>query len=101
MLPAPRSGYISAIDAEGIGYASMLLGAGRFKKGDPIDHRTGFILQAKSHTFLNTGDPLIEIHARSAAEVQSIRERVLSCYSWSDEVPTTTHNQLIYDIIRP
>src|SRR5581483_9673853 len=33
MLAAPRSGYISVIEAEQVGLASMHLGAGRFKKG--------------------------------------------------------------------
>src|SRR5438105_8575316 len=47
MLTAPRSGYIAAIAAEQVGLASMRLGAGRFRKGEQIDHRTGFILQAK------------------------------------------------------
>ncbi|MGZ3610810.1 MAG: thymidine phosphorylase, partial [Ktedonobacteraceae bacterium] len=47
MLFSPRSGYIAGIEAEQVGLASMRLGAGRFKKGKRIDHRTGFILQAK------------------------------------------------------
>ena len=47
MLPAPRSGYIAGIGAEQMGIASMHLGAGRFKKGDAIDHSTGLILHAK------------------------------------------------------
>src|SRR5256885_5303070 len=41
MLEAPRSGYIASIQSEQMGLASMQLGAGRFKKGEQIDHRTG------------------------------------------------------------
>src|SRR6266700_1058152 len=40
MLLAPRSGYIAGIEAEQVGLANMRLGAGRFKKGERIDHRT-------------------------------------------------------------
>src|SRR6266700_826803 len=47
MLVAPQSGYIAGIQSEQMGLASMHLGAGRFKKGDEIDHRTGLVLQAK------------------------------------------------------
>lgn len=99
MLAAPRSGYISSIEAEQVGLASMRLGAGRFKKGDPVDHRTGFILQAKIGDFLREGDPLVEIHARTPAEAESVRDDVLACYHWSG-IPVTP-GPLIYDTIRP
>jgi pyrimidine-nucleoside phosphorylase len=99
MLTAPRSGYIAGIDAERLGLASMRLGAGRFKKGDPIDHRTGFVLQASTGDYLRAGEPLIAIHARSADEAAAVREAVLACYRWS-EAPVTP-GPLIYETIHP
>ncbi len=63
MLHARRTGYIAGIQSEQIGLASMRLGAGRFKKGDAIDHRTGLVLQAKIGDHLKAGEPLVEIHA--------------------------------------
>jgi pyrimidine-nucleoside phosphorylase len=99
MLAAPRSGYLAAIEAERVGYVSMLLGAGRFKKGDAIDHRTGLILQAKVGDYLRAGDPLVEIHARSEGEAAAVRAELLGCYSWS-EAPVSG-GPLIYDVIRP
>jgi pyrimidine-nucleoside phosphorylase len=99
MLTAPRTGYIAGIQSEQMGHASMLLGAGRFKKGEQIDHRTGLILQAKVGHHRQAGEPLVEIHARSAAEADSIQELLLQCYTWSD-IPVTI-GPLIYDTIRP
>jgi thymidine phosphorylase len=99
MLTAPRSGYLAVIDAEQVGLTSMLLGAGRSRKGEQIDHRAGFLLQAKTGDYLHAGDPLIEIHALSETVARSVQERLLACYTWSDE-PVTT-GPLIYDIIRP
>jgi pyrimidine-nucleoside phosphorylase len=99
MLVAPQSGYIAAIQAEQMGLASMRLGAGRFKKGESIDHRTGFILQAKVGDYCNAGDPLVEIHARSESEAATVHEALLACYTWSD-APVTV-GPLIYDTIRP
>lgn len=99
MLCAPRSDYIAAIDAEQVGLASMRLGAGRFKKGDSIDHRTGLVLQAKVGEYLRAGEPLLEIHARSEIEADNVREALQACYSWSDTpVPSWP---LVYDTIRP
>src|SRR5437764_8043844 len=99
MLEAPRSGYIASIKSEQMGRASMQLGAGRFKKGEQIDHRTGLVLQAKVGDYRYAGESLVEIHARSEAEAGSLRQSLLACYSWS-EAPVTV-GPLIYDIIRP
>ena len=46
-LLADAEGYIVENDAEKIGTASVLLGAGREKKGDPIDYAAGIILHKK------------------------------------------------------
>jgi pyrimidine-nucleoside phosphorylase len=99
MLPAPCSGYIEGIEAEQMGLASMQLGAGRFKKGEQIDHRTGFILQAKMGDYRQTGEPLVEIHARSESEARNVEEALLACYAWSD-TPVVV-GPLVYDTIRP
>jgi pyrimidine-nucleoside phosphorylase len=99
MLLAPQSGYIASIEAEQIGLASMRLGAGRFKKGEEIDHRTGFILQAKVGDYLHAGEPLVEIHARSESEAASVQDELLDCYTWSDA--QVAAGPLIYDTIRP
>jgi pyrimidine-nucleoside phosphorylase len=83
-LPAPRAGYIARIDAERVGLATMKLGAGRFKKGDPIDHATGLLLHAKVGDHVEAGQPLLEMHARSEAQAQAIQAELLSAYQWSD-----------------
>lgn len=99
MLRAPRGGYIAGIEAEKIGLASMQLGAGRFQKSDAIDHRTGFVLQAKVGDRLAPGDPLVEIHARDENEATSIQQTLLSCYRWSDAL--VTPGPLVYDTLYP
>ena len=99
MLLAPRSGYIAGIKAEQMGLASMRLGAGRFKKGEQIDARTGLVLQAKVGDYRQAGEPLVEIHARSESEAKDIQKALLDCYTWTDE-PVTV-GPLVYGTIRP
>jgi pyrimidine-nucleoside phosphorylase len=99
MLLAPCSGYIAGIQAEQIGFISMRLGAGRFKKGEQIDTRTGLVLQAKIGDYLHAGDPLVAVHARNNADVDAIKNDLLHCYTWNDTF--TSPDQLIYDIIHP
>ena len=86
-LAAPRTGYVTGIQAEAVGMASVRLGAGRMRKGDPIDHAVGLTLLAKVGDRLQAGEPLVEVHAREAAHVVAIREDLLSAYEWGDEPP--------------
>lgn len=88
-VPAPCTGYITRIDAERVGLASVALGAGRQRKGDPIDHTVGLVLLAKVGDHCGAGAPLIEVHARSRKEAQAIHSALLSAYQWSDEPPVT------------
>jgi pyrimidine-nucleoside phosphorylase len=84
MLEAPRLGYIAGIHAEKVGMASVRLGAGRTRKGDPIDPAVGFVLQAKVGEYVEKGQPLIEVHARTATAGKGVRSALLAAYTWSD-----------------
>ena len=99
ILVAPRSGFIAAIQSEQIGLVSMQLGAGRFKKGDEVDHRTGLVLQAKVGEYRKAGEPLVEVHARSNDEVANVYDALVACYNWSD-APVSV-GPLVYDTIYP
>jgi pyrimidine-nucleoside phosphorylase len=82
-LRAPRTAYVRRIAADEIGLASVRLGAGREKKGDPIDHRTGILLHAKVGTRVERGAPFAEVHhAARPADVVAI-EQVRDAFAWS------------------
>ena len=59
---APRSGYVSVMRAERIGHASNLLGAGRAKVGDPVDHAVGTVALVKPGDQVTEGQPILEVH---------------------------------------
>ncbi|OLC56927.1 MAG: thymidine phosphorylase [Chloroflexi bacterium 13_1_40CM_4_68_4] len=61
-IHAPRAGYVADVAADAIGMASLRLGAGREKKGDPIDHATGAVLHVKVGSRVAKGDVLAEVH---------------------------------------
>ena len=84
-VPAPQSGYIAAIDAREIGLTAMLLGGGRAKKGDPVDHAVGVVLQAKLGDQATKGQPLLTIHANDSAKLEGAQQRLLAAYTWSEE----------------
>lgn len=65
-LLAEQDGYIVANDAEKIGSASVLLGAGRLKKGDPIDFAAGIVLHKKRGDFVHKGESLATFYGDPA-----------------------------------
>jgi pyrimidine-nucleoside phosphorylase len=85
VLPAPRSGVVAAIDAMQVGLAAVDLGAGRRKKGDPVDHAVGIVLQAKVGDRVQAGAPLLTIHANDQAQCSVASEQLLSAYSWAED----------------
>jgi pyrimidine-nucleoside phosphorylase len=69
-----RSGYLAAVDAEALGRAAAELGAGRMKKGDPIDPAVGIEFLPKIGDRLDEGENVAVVHARDeVAAAQAIR----------------------------
>jgi pyrimidine-nucleoside phosphorylase len=84
-VSAPRSGYVAGLDAREVGLTAMLLGGGRARKSDAIDHTVGVELCKKVGDQVEAGKPLLTIHANDCAQVAGARQRLLAAYRWSDE----------------
>jgi pyrimidine-nucleoside phosphorylase len=81
---AVAPGYVQRIDAREIGLACVALGGGRQKKGDPIDHRVGIIVQAKVGDQVAPGDLLCTIHAADQAAAETVTQRIRAAYTLSN-----------------
>ncbi|RLD08872.1 MAG: thymidine phosphorylase [Chloroflexota bacterium] len=96
-IPSPESGYLSQIHARIIGETSVDLGAGRAKKGDPINHTVGIEILKEVGDFIKKGQDLFIIHASSLADLEQAEKRLLEAHRWSDQqVPALP---LVYEII--
>ncbi|MBL8089185.1 MAG: thymidine phosphorylase [Anaerolineales bacterium] len=84
-VKASRGGNISQVNARSVGEAAVALGAGRAKKGDPIDHAVGFIIRKKVGDAVKSGDVLFEIHANDKAKLEEARAAVLSAFQFSEQ----------------
>ena len=82
-LRATRTAYVSAIAADRIGAASVHLGAGREKKGDPVDHRTGIVLHAKVGDRVERGETYAEVHHAGRAADEAAIAEVRRAFGWS------------------
>ena len=85
VVNAPRSGFISQVHARIVGEASVVLGAGRAKKSDPIDHAVGFIIHKKVGDQVAEGEPLFEIHANDEEKMAEARSAVLLAHNFSNK----------------
>lgn len=68
-VPAERPGYVTDLNAEQIGIAAMLLGAGRNRADDRVDHAVGVIVRAAVGERVTVGDPVLEVHYRDEASL--------------------------------
>jgi pyrimidine-nucleoside phosphorylase len=65
LLRAERGGFVIGINAEKVGRATMLLGAGRDRVEDAVDHAVGVVIQIPLGAPVRAGDALVEVHYRS------------------------------------
>jgi pyrimidine-nucleoside phosphorylase len=82
---SPRDGYIAGMHARIIGETSVTLGAGRAKKGDPVDHAVGVVVHTKVGDKVKKGQPLFTIHANKKGLLEEARPELLKVYTFSDK----------------
>lgn len=97
-VTAERDGYLAAADAAEIGISAMMLGAGRQKKDDVIDHTAGIRLEKKVGDMVRAGDTLAYLYASERALLSPAAERFFGAVSFADTPPRK--KPYIIDIIR-
>lgn len=98
-VKAPADGHIEAIQAEEIGIAAMLLGAGRETKESVIDLAVGIVLSKKVGDAVSAGDTLAVLHVNDASEskVKEAEAKVLEAYRITAQ--PVTPPPLVYAIV--
>ncbi len=86
-LAAPRSGFVSRVDALAVGEAARALGAGRQRKGDPIDYAAGVLLRVKVGTPLKEGAIWATVFGSDSAHLDAGASLLESALRMSQELP--------------
>ncbi len=73
-FPAARSGFVGDMQADLIGRAAMVLGAGRERLDTIIDPAAGLVLRAKPGDRVAAGDPLVDLYAGAGARLDEARD---------------------------
>jgi pyrimidine-nucleoside phosphorylase len=84
-IPSPRSGHLKGIHARIVGETAVLLGAGRAKKGDPVDHAVGIEILHKVGDQVSQGDALFVVHANDSSGLDEASQHLLAAHTWSDD----------------
>lgn len=83
--PAPESGYVAEVNAELIGKACVVLGAGRSRVGDSIDHAVGITGIIKIGDHVEKGQPLLTVHANDQARLDQAISFLEGAFKFSPE----------------
>ncbi len=86
-IASPRAGYVSAIEAEYIGLASAMIGAGRDTKEDSIDPAVGVILEVKIGQKVDAGAVLCRLYYTSEERVEEAAQLVEDAFRISAAAP--------------
>jgi len=87
VVHAERDGWISGFDAEGVGRAAMVLGAGRARKEDAIDAGAGLEIDVKIGDRVAPGDALGTLYTSDAALLDDGEARLRDAVRIGDEEP--------------
>lgn len=96
-VTAGQEGYIAEVNALDIGVAAFELGAGREKKGDPIDLAVGLKVHAKVGDSVKQGQPLVTIYANDPVKIAACRARLEAAFAYSTD--PTEPLPLFYGVI--
>jgi thymidine phosphorylase len=84
-LSSPQSGFIGAYDTAEIGMTVVELGGGRTQADSLIDHSVGLSGLLPLGSAVQTGSPLVTIHAINAKQWQIAADRFLRSTQFSDQ----------------
>jgi len=96
-VTSPRAGYVAAIDAEDIGVASNMIGAGRERKEDSIDPAVGIILEVKTGEKVDAGSVLCRLYYTKDDRVEEAAEMVEDAFRVSSQQPD--ERELILEVV--
>ncbi len=96
-ISSPRAGYVSAIDAEYIGQASAMIGAGRDTKEDGIDPAVGVILEVKVGQKVDAGGVLCRLYYTAEDNVEEASQLVEDAFRIAGAPPD--ERELILEVV--
>jgi pyrimidine-nucleoside phosphorylase len=89
LVHAHRSGYVTTLDAERIGRATMVLGAGRDRVDDVIHPAVGAIVLVQPGQQVRAEDAMIELHYHDSSRLERALRLVHEAVAIGDALPVS------------
>lgn len=96
-IKAPKSGFISKIEAEEVGVSAMILGAGRETKEDELDLSAGIVLKKKIGDYVEKDDILAYMHLNKEEKLEQARTRFIGAYEIVEK--RVEPKKLVYGVV--
>ena len=87
VVTSDRTGYVSSMNAEEIGWAINGLGAGRGEVRETVDHGVGLLMEARIGDAVRPGDPLFRVLARDDLSASLAAQSCRAAISLADAPP--------------
>ena len=97
-VPAEADGFVCAMQAERIGTAAQLLGAGRAKKDDAIDPAVGLVMHVRRGAAVRRGDALCTLYVNDGSRAQEAAALVRSAVRIAPERPAPV--PMVYGVVQ-
>jgi len=97
-VSSPRPGFVDSIQCEQVGTACVILGGGREKKEDSIDHSVGIVLRKKVGDPVSAGEALCSIYCHSDGQAERAKKILQESYR-VEETPPAERRPLIHRVI--
>jgi pyrimidine-nucleoside phosphorylase len=98
LVPAPRSGYLTAVFAGTVGVAATVLGAGRDRAEDAVDAGVGIAVRAKPGEQIRAGEPIFEVRYRDGWKLDNALALLEQAYAVGEASPPAA--PLVLETIR-
>jgi pyrimidine-nucleoside phosphorylase len=89
-VKAPRDGFVAGIDAEKVGVAVRMLGGGRDRAEDGIDHAVGVTVRAKPGESVKAGDVVLHVWHREYERLAAAWPLLEASVTVADAPPAET-----------
>ena len=86
-VASPAGGFVTGTNCEQFGIALAMLGGGREKKEDKIDHGVGLEFHKRIGDRVEKGEPLATIHFNSDAKVAEAKSLIAGSYHIGENAP--------------
>jgi thymidine phosphorylase len=86
-VPAPRTGYVAAMNTRALGLVVVGLGGGRRRADDAVDASVGLSHMLALGTRVEAGEPLLRVHASARANAQAAVAQATAAITIADATP--------------